>query len=712
MNVLVYSGPEILQLSLTHALSSLRAILLPHYTVQPITAPALKTQPWRLSCALLVLPQSRDSHREGFMSPASQQIKEYVEGGGKCLMFGVRATLHSRSGSLGFGLSGGLKGLTLGLEGDDGPAEVPLKFSDQVRNRRLTFGYLDDNEHLVIKPSIITLNAFQKDFKGIYDSGLPKLNGFQGAEEVSILGRFPCNKSELGPIAGLKIGINEGELVVWSPSIEFPLTEEPASSIEHNISTTEIQAVDDARREVLAKVLVALGLQLPAKESHSSVTGANPIPYSKPLPQFLVSSPRCPNIVRDVLNQLQKAPFVPSASVQMKVLKDSVDIFQLYSSDTTNPEEFLTSVRDPVADQASEKLSTVQHKKIISYSDGRLPDSKLTPLFKLVEYFDSLKLSRERQGVASLPEIGNPWGIGEALLYGEAVTSTQTLFDNNPSFSSNLPTPILSLASHQLAGRGRGANIWLSPSGCLQFSLLLRVPLSETPTSPAFKPAKLVFVQYLFALAVVEACRDDIVLGENLGGRVRIKWPNDIYADVGVDGKEDLKKIGGVLVNTSFQGGMVDIIIGCGINVLNSLPIASLLQLKNLHSSGNQSKDSPTMEKTAAAIMTRFEEMWNTFILKGSFEPFLGLYLKRWLHSDQLVTLTTTNPPIKVRIVGITAEHGLLRTMPERRTSATGLLGSYAARVDGDSSDTGEYVDLQPDGNSFDLMAGLIRTKT
>ena len=67
------------------------------------------------------------------------------------------------------------------------------------------------------------------------------------------------------------------------------------------------------------------------------------------------------------------------------------------------------------------------------------------------------------------------------------------------------------------------------------------------------------FVQYLFALAVVEACRDENVLGSR-GGCTRLKWPNDMYASLGPEG--NMKKIGGILVNTSFSGGNVDIIIG------------------------------------------------------------------------------------------------------------------------------------------------------
>ena len=60
--------------------------------------------------------------------------------------------------------------------------------------------------------------------------------------------------------------------------------------------------------------------------------------------------------------------------------------------------------------------------------------------------------------------------------------------------------------------------------------------------------------------------------------------------------------------------------------------------------------------------------------------------------SDQVVTLTTTTPHQRVRIVGITSDFGLLRTIPE-------------------SGATHSFIDLQPDGNSFDLMAGMIMTK-
>ena len=235
----------------------------------------------------------------------------------------------------------------------------------------------------------------------------------------------------------------------------------------------------------------------------------------------------------------------------------------------------------------------------------------------------------------------------------------------------------------------------------------------------------------------MEACRAESVLGSQAGGRVRLKWPNDLYAIVGSPAEEantgDVRKIGGVLVNASFSSGHVDVVIGmfcffsldrsfdtfhlyvylfigCGLNVLNLPPITSLAQLESA------AHTNLSIEHTAASVISKFESMWSTFIHgRGSFEPFMELYLKRWIHTfvffylalgdlfyfilfdrDQLVTLTTTIPHRQVRIVGITEDHGLLRTIPERN--------GFGSMV--------EYIDLQPDGNSFDLMANLIKSKT
>jgi biotin--protein ligase len=159
-----------------------------------------------------------------------------------------------------------------------------------------------------------------------------------------------------------------------------------------------------------------------------------------------------------------------------------------------------------------------------------------------------------------------------------------------------------------------------------------------------------VFVQYLFALSVVEACRDESVLGSR-GKHIRLKWPNDLYAVVGPK-EEERKKIGGILVNTSFTGRKVDIVIGkypygaisptsisltapigCGLNVLNEAPIFSLAQLLP---PGERSRLG--IERTVTAIISTFEGMWNDFVrAHGSFDSFMSLYLERWLHSFVII---------------------------------------------------------------------------
>jgi len=186
--------------------------------------------------------------------------------------------------------------------------------------------------------------------------------------------------------------------------------------------------------------------------------------------------------------------------------------------------------------------------------------------------------------------------------------------------------------------------MWLSPYGCLQFSLALRISSAKVPMN------KLVFLQYLFSLAIVEACRDEAVLG-SYGEAVQIKWPNDIYAVVGEGERRERKKIGGVLVNTGIinkdsqivigQSGvlpahgmirdirLITTIVGCGLNVLCPPPMCSLLQLIPPEVSLEL-----RMEKVAATIMIKLEPLLDQWIKDGgSFASLTDLYLRRWMHS-------------------------------------------------------------------------------
>ncbi|KAI0342898.1 class II aaRS and biotin synthetase [Trametopsis cervina] len=627
MNVLVYTGPEVLQTSASRTLTSLRTVLYPHYAVQPLTAQAFSSGPWSASCALLVFPACRLP----LPKAVAQSLRLFVVNGGAFL--GIRAGMRVGGGSL------------LGGFGGD---EYSFRVQDPTgSNTYCTFVSGEDVEGRVVSVKLQGEDAVYP----LHEAINGEFEGIEGAKNAVVLARY----AEHDKIAAASVNVGTGKVALWGPHIEAAILEGASG-----LSIAETQTAESKRLDMLRATLSVLGLKPPSQGSDGP---------AHPLPQFLLAAR--PGIVSNILDALSVKP--PAQ------FKDAHDTFVFH--DASDAETALQKAR------GNKEGDELRH--VIAYTDGSHPAEELTPLFSTKQYFADLATARARaptsEGSAA------QWAVGDAIFYGEAVTSTQTLLDKNPRFLSLLPSPVLSIATHQLAGRGRGGNSWVSPTGCLQFSLRLSVSLSNFP------PAKLVFVQYLFALAVVQACRDDAVLGE-YGDRVRIKWPNDVYV-VGEDeggsrtGTTSPAKVAGILVYTAFTGGEVDIIIGCGLNVLSPPPMASLASVLP-----SGSERALSMERTLAVVVSRFEGMWSRFLAgKGSFEPFMDLYLDRWLHSDQVVTVTSTTPHRRVRVVGITGDHGLLRTIPEGSGSGYGS--------------TEGFIDLQPDGNSFDLMAGLIMTK-
>ncbi|KIY73812.1 class II aaRS and biotin synthetase [Cylindrobasidium torrendii FP15055 ss-10] len=623
MNVLVYTGPEVITTSLTHTLSTLRTLLTPNYTVQTVTAQSVQSQPWSVGCALLVIPGCR-----GTLPAAVRPIVEFVEKGGSLLGF--------RTGALrtGTGLD------SMGSLSLDSVRDTPFRFHDRPSKSYITLSPVTISQEL----DAVTLNPS----RGTAIEGVrvhAEVRGFDGQTQHEVLGHYTDISSEKKS-AGVQFKSAGGSVVVWAAALEDPIADR-----------------EQQRLAILKENLTFLGLKLPS-DNNTSLT--------RPTPLILVGHPDVPKAVTSVL-----AAVINTSDLTYQTLQDENDTFEFVS-----PADLANVTRKCNVEYASSvDPASWQPKRVVVYPAEQKPRDEDTPLFSIERYFVALARARAQEQCVDTTKY-DTWGMGQCMMYGQVVTSTQTMLDRNPRILSSLPAPFLSLASFQLTGRGRGSNIWLSPAGCLQFSLLLRVDLASLPSN------KLVFVQYLFALAIAEACRDPNVLGAK-GEAVRIKWPNDIYV---ITKTGEKKKVGGILVNTSFSGKRCDIVIGSGTNILNPPPIFSLSQLQDVG-------DTPlNMETVTATILAKFESIWTKFTASGGrFEPFLDLYMRRWLHSDQLVTLTTTTPHQQVRIAGITTDFGLLRTVPERRGWSTGEEG---------------FIDLQPDGNSFDLMEGMIKSKS
>lgn len=90
----------------------------------------------------------------------------------------------------------------------------------------------------------------------------------------------------------------------------------------------------------------------------------------------------------------------------------------------------------------------------------------------------------------------------------------------NAKLLANLPTGFTCTATTQVAGRGRGSNVWVSPAGSLVFSVFMKHSMALNPTAPV------VFIQYLAAIAIVEGIKSYDKGYRNIP--VKLKWPNDI----------------------------------------------------------------------------------------------------------------------------------------------------------------------------------------
>jgi biotin--protein ligase len=206
--------------------------------------------------------------------------------------------------------------------------------------------------------------------------------------------------------------------------------------------------------------------------------------------------------------------------------------------------------------------------------------------------------------------------------------------------------------------------------------------------------APVIFIQYLSALAIVRGVKEYAPGYTQIP--IKLKWPNDIYAQLPGSSANPVVKIGGILVNSSYSGSSYDVVTGIGLNLSNAAPTTSLNQLAK--ACVPPLRDF-TPEKLLASILAQFETLYSTFCGQGFTREMEAFYYEHWLHTDQIVTLEDqagVTAGSKARIKGITRDWGL-------------LLAEEVRELDGRG--TGRVVQIQSDGNSFDFFRGLVRRK-
>lgn len=292
---------------------------------------------------------------------------------------------------------------------------------------------------------------------------------------------------------------------------------------------------------------------------------------------------------------------------------------------------------------------------------GDRPSLKETPAFNHALFYDSLERSTSYR---------RDYTFGRYVLYGEVVTSTSTMLEKsvpprrrsssnlarNDNLLRTLPSGFTAAATTQLAGRGRGSNVWASPRGSLMFSTVVHHPARLAHSSPV------VFVQYLAAVATVRAVRG---YGDGCARLpVRIKWPNDVYAARPPDGsgerapggeaEAEWAKVAGVLVTSSYaaDAAAYRLLVGVGVNVANSAPTTGLDAVA-------RAAGLPPFrhERLLAGILAELEDLHRAFCEGGWDARLEEEYLGMWLHRCVLPT-PFPRPPVGASLT----EHAVSRS--------------------------------------------------
>ena len=692
-HVLVYGGEGAAFAGLPHAVESLARLGGHAYDVQLIQLESLVRDPWDAVTALLVLPDGAAPAYRAALARAAPRLGAYLRRGGRVLAMGAAAEC-----------------LCSAPDGapDGAPSEAPLVvFPGTYRAEACPRGTV----RLTARGAALEAAGADEGracgtFVGGTGGEIAVLATYEGGSPAAV-------RCAVGSGAALLVGVAATQALV-------PLGVPPGSG------------ADAARLQTLAAWLQDEGLRL---------GGAPDAPCGPPsitdpvrlTPVYVASrSDAVLGALRAALVAAASAE-VPRSEAELSsvaavlaarrgaldtaaVVRDTHDVYTVLDA-RRGAADALAALHEACldAEHAAYGGADTDWRRVPKYvvlvprASGVLDDvaagERVAPFFVLPRYFAALDAARAALRARALPWPKAPpsVAVGDAVGYVQVATSTQTLLEQNRALLHAAAPGTTLVATHQVAGRGRGRNAWISPCGCLQFSTRLALP--------ARAGAKSVFLQYLAALAIVYGLSEGLgAAGDALRGRLRVKWPNDVYAEVadapagcvrrelgGVERR--FVKIGGILVNAQYTEGHFDLVVGCGVNVTNAQPTTSVAEVVRQFGGG---AGDVTQERCAAAIFAALERVLSAFEAAAyDFAPFAAAYRAVWLHDDQEVTLDGA----RMRVVGVTRDYGLLRTVPHASPLRAGDAGAWGAAPVAGS------VDVQPDGNSFDMLQNLVRSK-
>jgi len=229
--------------------------------------------------------------------------------------------------------------------------------------------------------------------------------------------------------------------------------------------------------------------------------------------------------------------------------------------------------------------------------------------------------------------------FGKRIYYFDTINSTQNFAMELASKPQENGTVVI--AEKQTQGRGRLNRNWISPSGGIWMSVILR---------PEFEISASSFFPIISSLAL------GIAIEKVLKIKPQIKWPNDLTIDD--------KKVAGILVDASVESGRIDyLILGVGINFRIDVKKIE----KTIKNTGNYygvatvaskyNKTNPV--QLVQAFLLELERLYNLF-LDGKSEYIIKQWTKRSSTIGKTVSITSSHDPIHGRAIKIDKDGALV----------------------------------------------------
>jgi BirA family biotin operon repressor/biotin-[acetyl-CoA-carboxylase] ligase len=226
--------------------------------------------------------------------------------------------------------------------------------------------------------------------------------------------------------------------------------------------------------------------------------------------------------------------------------------------------------------------------------------------------------------------------IGRKIYYFDTVDSTQNFalkLSERPHENGSV-----AIARRQTKGRGRLNRRWVSPSGGIWLSILLKPNFDLSYTS-------------LFPMATSLALA--IAIEKTLKINTQLKWPNDLTINN--------RKVAGILIDAAIESNKIEyLIIGVGINFkIKAARVSRQIKNQNYDAATLLEKEQGNPVELVQHFLFELEQVYN-LVISGKVNEIRKKWIKRSSTIGKNVIATTTTEVLKGKAIGIDETGALL----------------------------------------------------